>query len=92
MPITAVHAVMIACEQCCYFKPDGINPEAGIGRCIASPSHGAFFPAEKHLCHDFLRNEQRHTPALTSPRSPTPCSTGLRTTAIDSLSKPVQPP
>jgi hypothetical protein len=46
---------MAVCEQCRYFKPDTINPEAGIGQCSDSPSHGAFYPAEKHLCRDFLR-------------------------------------
>lgn len=44
---------MIVCEQCRYFKPDRINPAAGIGRCVFIVSHGAFFPAEKHLCRDF---------------------------------------
>lgn len=52
---------MIVCELCCHFSPDRINPEAGLGRCITTPSHGAFYPAEKHLCRDFTPMKEAKT-------------------------------
>lgn len=44
---------MIACKHCRYFRPDAINPPAGMGRCMHDARHGYFYPGEKHRCDDF---------------------------------------
>jgi len=44
---------MITCDHCRYFRPDAINPKAGMGKCCADARHGYFYPMEKHRCRDF---------------------------------------
>lgn len=41
----------ITCETCASFKPDTINPAAGVGTCAIG--HGMHYPMQRHGCGDF---------------------------------------
>ncbi|SEJ55486.1 hypothetical protein [Frateuria terrea] len=42
------------CERCVHFRPDPINPEAGMGSC--AKGNGYWHPSAPHLC-------KQHEPA-----------------------------
>lgn len=41
----------IACESCASFKPDTINPAAGVGTCASG--HGTHYPMQRHGCGSY---------------------------------------
>jgi hypothetical protein len=38
------------CEGCAHFRPDPINPAAGMGQC--AKGNGYWHPMAPHLCRD----------------------------------------
>lgn len=47
----AVPRPRVTCETCASFKPDTINPAAGVGSC--NRGHGTYYPMQPHGCGDF---------------------------------------
>lgn len=41
----------VTCGTCTQFKPDPINPAAGMGACASN--HGTHYPAQRHGCASF---------------------------------------
>jgi hypothetical protein len=41
----------VTCETCTHWKPDTINPAAGVGDCASG--HGTHYPMQRHGCGDF---------------------------------------
>jgi len=41
----------VCCEGCRHFRPDSINPPAGLGSCSAG--HGVYYPKQAHVCAYF---------------------------------------
>lgn len=42
--------MVITCELCIYFRPDRINPAAGLGTCTHPARDDAWFPNAPHFC------------------------------------------
>lgn len=40
----------VTCATCAHWKPDAINPAAGVGTC---PDHGTHYPMQRHTCGDW---------------------------------------
>jgi hypothetical protein len=38
------------CKNCIHYRPDPINPPAGMGQC--QQGHGYWHPSAPHLCRD----------------------------------------
>lgn len=45
------------CEHCRHFRPDRINPPAGLGSC--AKQHLARYPAQPHYCRDHEKAEAK---------------------------------
>ncbi len=41
----------VTCATCTHWRPDAINPAAGVGDCASG--HGAHYPVQRHGCGDF---------------------------------------
>jgi hypothetical protein len=46
----------VTCATCTHYKPDTVNPTAGVGTC---PDHGTHYPMQRHRCGDW-RPDSRH--------------------------------
>ena len=40
----------VTCETCAHYRPDTVNPAAGVGGCASG--HGTHYPMQRHGCGD----------------------------------------